>query len=71
MLQKAANFFKYHSCRNLLGEVMTNTWGYTDYGYTPILFHCGMIVEGGFFRELVLGGYIGYFDAPQAPIEVA
>ena len=47
MLEKAAEFYKYYSCRDEDGLVRTK-WGYTDYNYTPVLFHCGMTVEGGF-----------------------
>jgi len=69
MMQRAAEFYKYHSCRNDAGEVV-EAWGNPNHQTTPILFHCGMIVEGGFFRTLHEMGLIGHFDAPMSPIEV-
>jgi DNA polymerase III epsilon subunit-like protein len=48
-----------------------NSWGYTDFNGVPTLYHCGMIVEGGFFRRAVELGFLGQFEAPMAPIEVA
>ena len=70
MMAKAADFYLYHSCRNDVGEVMT-AWGNPDQQSTPVLFHCGMIVEGGFFRSLREMGLIGLFSAPICPIDVA
>jgi hypothetical protein len=48
-----------------------NPWGGLDYQTVPVLYHCGMVVEGNFFRELVALKLIGAFDAPMAPIDVA
>ncbi len=35
------------------------------------LWHMGHVVESGLFRMLVEGGFIGEWDAPYVPIEVA
>lgn len=70
MMRRAAEFYHFHSCRNDAGEVV-ESWGNPDHNTTPILFHCGMVVEGGFFRTLREMNLIGAFDAPMATIEVA
>ena len=70
MMNQAAEFYKQHACINEEGEVEM-AWGNPNYNTTPILYHCGMIVEGGFFRTLRWIGLIGLFEAPMAPIEVA
>ncbi len=70
MMRRAAEFYHHHSTRNDAGEVV-EAWGNPDHNTTPVLFHCGMVVEGGFFRALREMELIGAFDAPMAPIEVA
>ena len=69
MMQKAAEFYKFHSCINDNGDIV-EAWGNPNHQTTPILYHCGMIVEGGFFRSLRELEMIGLFDAPMCPIEV-
>ena len=82
MMTIAAEFYKEQAP---LGDVIAKTLdahgnpkrnvvmkhGQPDYQHTPVLYHCGMIVEGNFFRELVRLGLIGQYDAPMAPIDVA
>ena len=70
MMHIAAEFYKYHACRNDEGDIQY-LYGNPNYNTTPILYHCGMIVEGGFFHTLREIGLIGLFEAPMAPIEVA
>jgi DNA polymerase III epsilon subunit-like protein len=70
MMRRAAEFYSHHATRNDDGEVV-EAWGNPDHNTTPILFHCGLVVEGGFFRTLREMNLIGAFDAPMAPIEVA
>lgn len=70
MMRLAAEFYHFHSTRNDDGEVV-EAWGNPDHNTTPVLYHCGMVVEGGFFRTLREMELIGAFDAPMAPIEVA
>lgn len=70
MMKQAADFYLHHSCRNDEGKVV-EAWGSPNHNTTPVLYHCGMIVEGGFFRALREMGLIGLFEAPMAPIEVA
>jgi autonomous glycyl radical cofactor GrcA len=36
-----------------------------------VLYHMGHVVEAFLFREMVRLGYIGHFDAPYLPIDVA
>lgn len=69
MMREAASFYLWHSCRNDQGEVV-QSWGAPDHNTTPVLYHCGMTVEGEFFRELKRLELIGIFQAPMAPIEV-
>lgn len=71
MMKQAAEFYKYHACINDEGKVQFTEWGSIDYNTTPVLYHCGMIVEGGFFHLLRFNDYIGEYEAPMAPIEVA
>jgi hypothetical protein len=70
MMRRSADFYSFHATRNDAGEVI-EAWGKPDHNTTPVLFHCGMVVEGGFFRTLLEMNLIGAFDAPMAPIEVA
>ena len=61
----------HHSLFVYPAKMAKNPWGGLNYQTVPVLYHCGMVVEGGFFRELVAMGLIGEFDAPMAPIDVA
>jgi hypothetical protein len=70
MMVQFANFYKYHACRNENGEVEMTSWGAINYNATPVLFHCGMVVEGNMFRQLVNLGLIDEDEAPMSPIDV-
>ncbi len=70
MLSKAASFYKKYACTNDDG-VVVQKYESTNYNATPVLYHCGMIVEGGFFQILHNEGLLGTFERPMAPIEVA
>lgn len=69
MMEHAVNFYKKHACRNENNEVV-ESWGSPNYNTTPILYHCGMIVEGRFFYELRQMSLLGKFERPMCPIEV-
>lgn len=70
MLQEAADTFKAHACTND-NEELVEAWGNPDFNATPVLYHCGMAIEGRFFQTLRDKGLLGKFERPMAPIEVA
>ena len=71
MMEQFANFYKYHACRNENGEIQYTDWGAVNYNATPILFHCGMVVEGNLFFQLTKGGLLKEGESPMTPIDVA
>jgi hypothetical protein len=70
LLSRSTSFFKYYAAQNDQDETQY-AWGNPNVNFTPILYHCGMVVEGNFFRTLVDEGYLGKFERPMAAIEVA